>query len=187
MKPEIQTWVNQLDLKEDAVRYEAFTRLLDLTENKVDWVYEVWNMLVAKLSDTNSYQRNIGVKLLCNLSQSDSEGQLASSLDSLLKCSHDEKFITSRQALQSLWKPAYFEPQLREKIVDHLIMRFGECESENHANLLRQDILQSLFHPGRLTHDEKLQQKVLELVESEKDPKSKKSYLALIEREVTEG
>ncbi len=180
MKPEIQTWVSQLDLKEDTVRYEAFTHLLDLTESKVGWVYEVWDTLVEKLTNPNSYQRNIAVKLLCNLSQSDSESRLVSVLDPLLRCSHDEKFITSRQTLQSLWKPAYFEPDLREKIVNHLIMRFGECESENHANLLRQDILQSLFTLADLTHDVELQQKAMELVESEKDPKNKKSYLAMM-------
>ncbi len=182
MQPEIQTLVEQLNLKADEERYEAFQKLLALSEQKVNWVYEVWDILVEKLSDTNSYQRTIGAKLLCNLSQSDSEGRLATVLDRLLACSHDEKFITSRLTLQVLWKPAWFEPDLREKITAHLITRFGECETEKHANLLRQDILQSLFTLAELSHDEALEQKTFALIESEKDEKSKKSYLALAKK-----
>ncbi|MEA5078154.1 MAG: hypothetical protein VB013_06250 [Anaerolineaceae bacterium] len=179
MQPEIEDLLEKLNSKEDEVRYPAFLRMQALTEHKVDWVYEVWDALVAKLSDPNSYQRNIGATLLCALSQSDSENRLAAVIDRLLACSKDEKFITSRLTLQNLWKPAWFEPQLRDTIISHLQQRFEECETEKHSNLLRQDILQSLFTLAELSHDEALQEKTLDLIQTEKDEKSRKSYLAL--------
>lgn len=179
MQPEMEDLLEKLNSKDDEVRYPAFLRMQALTEHKVEWVYEVWDILVVKLSDPNSYQRNIGAILLCNLSQSDGEGRLAAVLPRLLACSKDEKFITSRLTLQNLWKPAWFEPKLRDDIVAHLSQRFVECENEKHSNLLRQDILQSAFTLAELTHEDALQQKALELIQSEKDEKSRKSYLAL--------
>lgn len=182
MDSDISSLYEKLNLKEDTERYPAFQQLCLLSEYKVSWTYEVWDQLVEKMSSPNSYQRSIGAILLCNLSQSDPQGRMNNSLEKLLSLSKDEKFITSRLVLQNLWKPAWFEPALREHIVAHLIARFGECANEAHPNLLRQDILQTLFTLAELTHDEALQQEALRLVESEPDPKNKKSYRALMKK-----
>jgi len=180
MNKEVETLVEQLAEKDDTIRYAAFTQLLVLSEKKVTWVYEVWDTLVEKLGSENSFQRSIGLMLLCNLSQSDSEKRMSALLPRLLSFTKDEKFITSRQTLQAVWKIAWFEPALRTLVVEHLKARFVECENEKHPNLLRQDILQSLLTLADLSHDETLQADALKLVDSEKDEKSRKSYLALM-------
>ena len=182
MEANIQELFDQLNEKDNTVRYEAFTRLLEITENPVKWVYEVWDLLVGKLDNPNSFQRSIGIMLLCNLSHSDKEKRMNAIVTKVLSHTRDEKFITSRQTLQNCWKIAWFNSSLSETILTHLKERFLACETEDHANLLRQDILQSLVTLTELQHDEPLETTVRELINSEKNEKSQKGYLALIDK-----
>lgn len=180
MNPETQALFDNLAQKDDAIRYISFSKLLSLTENKVDWVYAVWQSLVERLNSANSYQRSIALMLLCNLSQSDNEKRMNDLIPEILSHTKDEKFITSRQTLQNIWKIAWFNSSLSETIIDHLKQRFITCENENHANLLRQDILQSLITLAELRHDEALKTDVEKLIETEKEEKNQKAYRALM-------
>ena len=130
MDKKTKSLVEDLASTNDEVRMNALQTLLKVTESKVGWVYEVWDLLLGKLDHENSYQRSIGVILLCNLAKSDSENRLATSLDRLLACTKDEKFITSRQTIQNIWKAATTKPN-RDKVIKHLEKRFTECENEN--------------------------------------------------------
>lgn len=180
MNHELKTlFVNLLD-KDDKLRYPAFQKVSDFTGQKVDWVYEVWDQLLDMLKSENSYQRTIAACLLCNLSQSDSEKRIAAVLPEILAHTKDEKFITSRQVLQAVWKIAWFQPDLCQKVVDHLKARFAECTEEKHANLLRQDILQSLITLAELRHDDALHVLVKQLIESDGDEKNQKAYRGLL-------
>jgi len=164
----------------DDVRYPAFQKVYELTEAKVDWVYEVWSQLLEMLKSDNSYQRSIALRLLCNLSQSDNENRIAAILPEILAHTKDEKFITSRQTLQEVWKIAWFCPVLSAQVVEHLKKRFAECGEEKHANLLRQDVLQSLVTLAELRHDNTLLTDVEQLIASESDEKNRKAYRKLM-------
>ncbi len=176
MEEIIKKFLVDLDSSDDRVRGGAFNELMRLTSSRVDWVYEVWEDLLSRLDSPNSYQRSIGILLLCNLSQSDDEHRLNTVIEKLLEHTKDEKFITSRQCLQHIWKPALYNPELRESIVSHLQKRFVECEVEKHANLLRLDILQSLAQLHTHTADPALQPLILDLIDAEVDEKSRKAY-----------
>ena len=82
--------------------------------------------------------------VLCNLAKNDTHHRLKNSLDLLLAHTKDEKFITSRQCIQSIWKVAATSRQARDKVLEHLKKRFRECENEKPYNFLRADIMQSL-------------------------------------------
>ena len=119
--------------------------------------------------------------VLCNLAKSDCENRLNVSLQLLLAHTKDEKFITSRQCIQSIWKVAVMNKQNREIVLDHLEKRFRECCQEKHYNLLRQDIIQSI----RLIHaegkDDSLLARAQALISEEKDEKYRKKYTAILE------
>lgn len=102
MNRDIQKHIENLDSTDDKIRLNALQNLLKVTESKVDWVYDVWDHLLEKLDNENSYQRSIGIMLLCNLAKSDVENHLADSLDRLFVHTKDEKFITSRQCIQNI-------------------------------------------------------------------------------------
>jgi hypothetical protein len=179
MEERIRNMLGALAEKDDSIRYEAFTKLMDITESPVDWVYAVWDTLAAKLDSDNSYQRSIGMSLLCNLARSDKEKRAVTLLPKILSLSQDGKFITRRQTLQALWKIAWFEPETCEAVVKKYIERFHTCVSEEHPNLLQRDIIQSLLTLAELRGDEALFTQIDQLIQSETDEKTRKTFLAL--------
>ncbi len=180
MDKDLKDCFDNLGSSDDKIRLNALQILLKITEDKVDWVYDAWDDLLEKLDDENSYQRSIAIMLLCNLAKSDTENRLIASLNLLLAHTHDDKFITSRQCIQSIWKAAAASKQNREIVLDHLEKRFRECTEEKHYNLIRQDIIQSI---GLLYEEEKdgaLLNRAHELVQEEKEEKYRKKYEAVL-------
>jgi uncharacterized membrane-anchored protein YjiN (DUF445 family) len=143
-------------------------------------VYEAWEHLVEKLYSENSFQRSIGIMLLCNLAKSDSEDRLKTVLERLLSHTKDEKFITSRQCIQHIWKAAGTTKPNRGKVLKHLEKRFVECAAEKHSNLLRQDIIQAIVALSKHEKDEALSSRALALIAKEPDAKNRKKYEALL-------
>ena len=171
--------VRNLDLSDEKLRYQALRELLEASEVKVDWAYGVWNDFAARLKHESSYQRTIGARLLCNLAGSDPEHRLRALLPVLLRLTRDEKFVTARQVLQNIWKPAAADAELRKKIVDHLAKQYRSCLGGKHYNLIRQDILQSLRWLYDRVPDEKLRAKAMSLIVTESEPKYRKKYDAI--------
>ncbi len=176
MESNVKEYINNLKSTDDKVRLAALRHVLEMTEGKVDWVYEVWDDLVRRLDDENSYQRSIAIMVLCNLAKSDLQGRLAGSLDGILAHTRDEKFITSRQCIQNIWKVALLDSLVREKVVAHLETRFEGCAQEKHYNLIRQDIIQSIRILYDQTGDDGLLVKAKDLVLLEKEEKYRKKY-----------
>ncbi len=173
MNTSIQESYQDTKSPDDQIRLKAFTGLLALSEHPVDWVYEVWDDLISRLRDPNSYQRAIALMLLCNLAKSDSQCRIGQVLPEILSHTKDEKFITSRQCIQSVWKIAVYQPMVRDEVVHHLTNRFNECANEKHANLLRLDMIQSL---RKIDKGGNLKELIDSLIASEPEEKHRASY-----------
>jgi hypothetical protein len=180
MDKSLKELMDNLGSTDDSIRFCALQSILKLTESQVDWVYDVWDDLFEKLDHENSYQRSIAIMLLCNLAKSDTEDRLADSLDLLLGHTKDEKFITSRQCIQSIWKIALSSKRSREEVLTHLESRYQECSDERHYNLIRQDIIQSLMHLYEEEKDDTLLIRVQDLILEEKEVKHRKKYKAIL-------
>ncbi len=180
MDSQVRGHFNNLTSADDQTRLKALRAVLHLTDRKVPWVYEVWDDLVGRLDDPNSYQRSIAIMVLCNLAKSDTEGRLEHSLAKILEHTKDEKFITSRQCIQNIWKVAAADRASRDRVLKHLGKRFNQCAEEKHYNLIRQDIIQAL----RSLHDNVADEGVLklgtDLIEREKEAKHRKKYEAVL-------
>jgi hypothetical protein len=118
--------------------------------------------------------------LLCNLAKSDVEDRLGVSLDRLLAHTRDEKFITSRQCIQNIWKVAATNKSNRERVLEHLEKRFMECTNEKHYNLLRQDVVQAMMSLHGEAGDDQLLTNVQALIAEEENAKYRKQYQALL-------
>jgi hypothetical protein len=173
MNASIQGLYQDTKSVDDQIRLKAFTGLLAMSEHPVDWVYEIWDDLISRLKDPNSYQRTIALMLLCNLVKSDSQCRIRHILPEILSHTKDEKFITSRQCIQTVWKIAIYQPVLRDEVVQHLAKRFTECANEKHANLLRLDMIQSL---RKIDREGDLKDLIESLITSETDEKYRVSY-----------
>jgi hypothetical protein len=161
-----------LESKDDKVRYPAFKTLLNLTEVKVDWVYVKWYELLEKLESENSYQRSIGFMLLANLSKSDTDNRMEQSLKRLIELFDDEKFITSRQCIQNVWKIALGNKAFKLWILDELNKTYYEnVHNKNHGNLIKQDVLFSMNKIYQSEKDPKVLAQMNDLIDAELDSK----------------
>ena len=90
---------------DDRVRQnQAYNYILEATDKSVNWAYEVWDELLANLSHKDNHNRAIAAQILSNLAKSDPKNRILKDFDKLLAVTKDERFVTARHCLQSLWK-----------------------------------------------------------------------------------
>lgn len=188
--PKMEMHVNQLvetsldDLRSDdkESHNRAFQQLLKATDDPVDWAYEIWDELVRNLSDKDNRRRSISSQILCNLAKSDPEKRMLHDLPTLIAVTKDERFVTARHCLQSLWKVGITGESQRTILIDGLSARYEECSAEKNCTLIRYDIIESLRKIYDKTADEAIRQKALDLIEIEDDLKYRKKYATLWKR-----
>ncbi len=181
MNKVVKESIDNLASTDDKIRFAALQSILKMTDDKVNWVYEVWNDLVDKLDDKNSYQRSVAILVLCNLAKSDAENRIEACLHCLLAHTRDEKFITTRQCIQNIWKVAASNRQARDVVLDHLEKQFAECAGEKHYNLIRSDIIQSMRLLSDCDHDGRLLARAKDLAKTEPEEKYRKQYEAILQ------
>jgi len=167
---------NNLRSQDGDTRYAAFIEILKVTDGRVDWAYEVWDEFVERLRDKDNHQRAIAAQVLCNLAKSDPDYRMAKDFSALLQVTRDERFVTARHCLQSIWKVGAAGKQQQRLVVDGLETRFRECISEKNCTLIRFDIIQGFKKLYEEIGDEKLREKALHLIETEEDGKYRKKY-----------
>jgi len=161
------------------VQGRAYDALMKATEQPVDWAYEAWDALLKILTHRDNHQRAIGAQLLCNLAGSDPEGRILKDFDALIEVTRDERFVTARHCLLSLWKIGLAGESQKLRVIDGLEGRFRECVAEKNGTLIRFDIVQGLRKLYDQVKDESIRRKALELIESEADLKYRKKYASV--------
>lgn len=161
---------------------EAYQHIMALTSQPVSWAYEVWDEVLAQLSDRGNRNRSIAAQVLCNLAKSDPEDRMLRDFPTLFEVVKDERFVTARHALQSLWKVGCVDGERRRMLVVALERWFMECGFHKNYTLIRYDILESL----RKVFDEvgypEIETRARALMELESDPKYRKKYGTLWKR-----
>ena len=136
---DIQLLVDTLSDKDDKLRYNAFL-LLQARSRMEPSVYPYWDVLVKKLGSDNSYQRSLGVMLIAENVRWDKEGKFKDVIGRYFSCCVDEKFITSRQAIQGLGAIVEATSKYNGEIAERLVnLQLGQYK-ENQQKLLRKDI-----------------------------------------------
>ena len=179
MDEETQMMVDGLWASDRQVQNEAFFDALEKTNEPVNWAYEVWDTVLENLTHKDNHNRAIAAQVLCNLAKSDPEGRILSDLPALIAVTRDERFVTARHCMQSLWKVGVVGEAQRALLVEGLEGRFRECIAEKNCTLIRYDIIQSLRNVYDVVKDERIKDKALELIETEEDLKYRKKYAAL--------
>jgi len=154
--------------------YEAFVGLMALAEKPVEWSYEVWDPMVADLSHRDGHKRAFAAQMLARLAISDPENRIRRDFAALTAVTRDEKTVTARHALQSIWRVGLAGPDRRALVVDALAKRFGECSSEKNGSLVRTDVLTALGRLFRATGDPSIEARAEKLIASERDEKARK-------------
>jgi hypothetical protein len=158
---------------------QAFTTLLNVSEQSVDWAYEAWDGLVRDLKHPDNHVRAIAAQVLCNLAKSDPEKRMLKDFGALLVVTKDERFVTARHCMQALWKVGVSGESQRTLLFSGLERRFDECSAEKNCTLIRYDILQSLRKVYEVVKDEEIRERAGALIASELDEKYSKKYAGL--------
>ena len=172
----IRTHLDNIHSDDGQLQFKAYDYLMKETEQPVDWAYEAWDELVEGLTHKDNHVRAIISQILTHLAKSDPKGRIFKDFDKLLKVTKDERFVTARHCMQSLWNVAVVGKKQQALYMDGLSKRFKECVTEKNGKLIRYDILVSMRNVYNEVKDEAIQEKALALIASEKDAKNQKKY-----------
>jgi hypothetical protein len=179
MDSKIQKYIDNLRSEERELQNQAFFYILKVTEKPVDWAYEVWDELVQGLRHKDNHVRAISAQVLCNLAKSDPKNRMQKDFSALMAVTKDERFVTARHCLQSIWRVGASGKKMQKRVVDAFAERFRDCAAEKNCTLIRYDIIQGLRNLYDEVKDEKIKQKALELIETEEDLKYRKKYASV--------
>lgn len=141
---DIEKLVDLLKEKNDDIRYAAFLSLQKRSRDHDD-VYPYWDIFAAKMADENSYQRSIGIMLLAENIKWDQGNRLEKNIDEYLSHCTDEKFITSRQTIQSIGRWICDKAEWQPLIIDKLTAIDLKSFKETQQKLILLDIIDVLL------------------------------------------
>jgi hypothetical protein len=176
MDKTIRAQLDNIRSEDSQTQFKAYDYLMKETEKPVDWAYEAWDEIVDGLTHKDNHVRAITSQILTQLAISDPMGRIFKDFDKLLNVTRDEKFVTARHCLQSLWKVGLAGKKQQKLVVDGLEMRFHECISEKNCTLIRYDIIVGLRNLYNAATSNEIKEKALELIDLEQDLKYKKKY-----------
>jgi hypothetical protein len=179
MDKKIRASLDDIRSADGQVQNKAYVFLLDETEKPVDWAYEVWDELLEGLMHKDNHVRSISSQILANLAKSDPKGRMFKDFDKLLNVTRDEKFVTARHCLQSIWKVGLAGRNAQQLVVKGLEKRYKECVTEKNYTLIRYDIITDLRALYTVTTSSEIKEKALELIELEEDAKYRKKYASV--------
>jgi hypothetical protein len=171
--------LSNLRSEERELQNQAFFYILEATEKPVEWAYEVWDELVEGLRHKDNHVRAISAQCLCNLAKSDPENRMKKDFSALMAVTKDERFVTARHCLQSIWKVGASGKKMQKMVVEAFADRFRDCAGEKNCTLIRYDIIQGLKNLYNEVEDEAIKEKALELIEIEEDLKYRKKYASV--------
>ena len=97
-------------------------------------------------TDKDNRRRAIAAQVFCNLAKSDPTGKMGNTFPALLAVTKDERFVTARHCLPSLWKTGTSNKQLQQQLFDGLAVRFTECAVEKNRTLIRDESIRLQAH-----------------------------------------
>ena len=178
MGPQAQALFAARDASDRDEAYRALVELFAMTERPVPWAYDVWDGLLADLTHKDGHKRSFAAQMLERLAISDPEGRMLRDFPRIVAVTKDERFVTARHALESLWRVALAGPDRAALVADALEARFRECLGEKNAALTRTDVIAAMRRLAAAWEDGGVEARALALIDSEPDEKARKKQLA---------
>lgn len=157
----------------------AYADVLAATRDAVDWAYAVWDQVLANLTHKDNHNRAIAAQVLSSLAKSDPEQRILRDFEALFAVTGDDRFVTARHCMQSLWQVGVVGKPQQEMLIAALERRFHDCISEKNCTLIRYDVLESLRKVYNAVPVESIMAKALALIETEANVKYRKKYATL--------
>ncbi|BAS27401.1 hypothetical protein [Limnochorda pilosa] len=178
MNERVQALFADRESSDSDVAYQALGRLFEITERPVDWAYEFWDQLLKDLTARAGQKRAFAAQMLARLAISDPDGRMLKDFPKVAAVMKDEKTVTARHTLQSLWRIGLAGPQQKAMVLEALEHRFRECAEEKNGTLVRTDVVTALGRLTKATGDATIEVRLNALIETEPDEKQRKKQRA---------
>ncbi|HEX7117416.1 MAG TPA: hypothetical protein VF212_01425, partial [Longimicrobiales bacterium] len=142
------------------------------------WAYEFWDRLLVDLTHRAGDRRAFAAQMLARLAISDPDGRMLKDFPKVAAVMKDEKTVTARHTLQSLWRVGLAGPKQKAMVLEALEQRFRECAQEKHGTLVRTDVVTALGRLSKATGDAAIEARVAALIDAEPDEKQRKKQRA---------
>ena len=160
-------------------RYEGYSYLIKETQEPVTWAYEVWDELISLSSGGDNHERSIAGQLLVNLAKSDPERRIVRDIDKIMAVTKDERFVTARHVLQSVWKIGVIDKELQALVEQKLSTRYEEAANEKNRTLIRFDIIENYRKMFDQFRDPLVKEKALALIAKEPDERYQRKFMGV--------
>lgn len=177
--PDVFELLDNMRSADRQVQGAAFEALMAATGQTVDWAGEAWDRLVGDLDHRDNRTRAIAAQVLCNLAKSVDAARALTALPALMQVTHDERFVTARHCLQSLWKLGVTGQAQRDAYRQAVTARFDAADGEKNGTLIRADIVESLRRVHDATGDQTIQDTAEQLISTEPDETYRRKYTKL--------
>lgn len=151
---------------------EDYALTLEATARPVAWADAAWARLLPLLSHADNRVRSIAGQTLCRLAPGADKVAVSHDLHRLVAATKDERFVTARHILASLWQVGLADRAVRRDLLDALMQRAGATAAEKNGALVRCDISICLRRLFDETGDEAVRNAALSLIEREPDDKN---------------
>lgn len=178
MNSHIRSLFDARDSDDRDASYQALVELFALTEKKVDWAYDVWDRMLSELKHSAGHRRAFAAQMLARLAISDPDQRMLRDFPKVAAVMKDEKTVTARHTLQSLWRIGLAGPKQAALVLSALEKRFRECAKEKNGSLWRSDAIECMARLARATGDPSIQGRADALIQSERDEACQKSQRA---------
>lgn len=132
-----------LRAKDDALRYNCFKVLLQISESQPLVLYPEWDYLVELLGSSNSYHRSSALCIIANLASVDTQERLDAIFDQYFRLLDDESLVVARYAARNAGKIASSKPHLQRRISEKLL-DIGEIyHNPERRDLIKADVIES--------------------------------------------
>lgn len=120
--------------------------LMQLTEEKVAESQQLWKQATEYAQHKNNHLRSIGGQLICRLVVYNDESNTFFEHEAILKAvTHDEKFVTTRHTIRSLWYISLGSDAHFKWYIEYLKCRLIESFSEKNGTMIRTDLFEGMI------------------------------------------
>lgn len=149
-----------------------FALLEQETAKPVPWSDAAWPEFVRLLKHHDNRVRSIAGQILSRLAPGASRDLVLVDVPALIAVTRDERFVTARHVLGSLWRVGKMDDQIRLALVDQLVNRSLNTAGEKNGALIRYDIVCCLHRLFAETGDVQVRIAADEIIAREPEEKN---------------
>lgn len=155
----------------------AFVLLLEKMENRVDFVYEMWDLLIKDLSSVDVQRRARAGQMLSYLAISDSDERMLEDFYKIWSMTYDQNCVIARQVLQSTWRIGLSGKKQQNLLMKAYALRFEEALKMGSTNeWICYVLIENLWQLYTINQDESVRMLVKRFVKMELQSKSEIAF-----------